>query len=104
MAGVRLRDRSCAIRYDVADQGVDPLARGERGRVDTELLGQSLVEGEQLRRRCGCRLPRHVQPVELADVGVVKREQRSYRDAHRANLAAVPPVKTATAASSRRVA
>ena len=95
MAGVRLGHRRRGFERRVADEHVDPVRRAQRIGIDAQLAGQLLVERQQPGRRRRHRLPRRVQAFELADEGVVEREQRLGGNAHRtqANEAATLAVR-----------
>ena len=67
---VRLRDRGGAGGDVGAGQQAEALTFPEVGRVDPQLVGQRLVEGEQARRRRLGRLPLHPEIGEIAGEGI----------------------------------
>jgi hypothetical protein len=72
--GIRLRDGRRRVGHGRAGEQRDALGGAQLRRVEAQLTGQGLVEQHQpcVRRRGG--LPGQVEPVQVADEGVLERD------------------------------
>ena len=72
VAGIGLRNGCCAWRQLIAGEDQCAFRGIQCSGIQTQLFRQRVVELDQLRLSNRRRFPRHIQPLEIAGVGVVK--------------------------------